>query len=285
MEFREVLYATDGPIATVTLNRPQYRNAQSYRLLDELDAALELAVADHAVKVIIVTGAGENFSSGHDLGTPEGIAYREELGLVDSGIGYYTSFRKYNLDLTAKWRNLAKPTIAMVRGYCIFGGWMIASAMDIVFADETARFLPGLVEYFSIPWDVGHRKAKELIFESRFIDATEAAELGFVGKVFATGDLERETREYALRVAEQSHYFLRIAKLAVNKMQDAQGYSQSVEAAFADYLVVANPRGGTPDERRVPGARRLAGVELALRGMRGQRPGQPNAEKVESSGA
>ena len=273
MELKEVRYAVDGPVATVTLDRPQYRNAQSYRLLDELDAALDRAVADHEVKVVIVTGAGAHFSSGHDLGTPESIAYREEIGVGDAGIAFYEAFRKYNLDLTAKWRNLAKPTIAMVRGYCIYGGWMIASAMDFIFADESARFLAGLVEYFSIPWDVGHRKAKELLFESRFIDAHEAERLGFVNRVLSAADLEAETRNYALRVAEQSHYFLRIAKLAVNKMQDTQGYSSSVEAAFADYLVVANPRGGSPDDRRVPGVRRLGGVDLALRGERGDRPG------------
>jgi enoyl-CoA hydratase len=273
MEPTDVLYETDGPLAVVTLNRPRYRNAQSYRLLDQLDDALQRAAADHEVKVIIVQGAGEHFSSGHDLGTPESIAYREEIGVSDSGIGYYEAFRKYNLELTLKWRNLPKPTIAMVRGYCIYGGWMIASAMDLIFAAEDARFLAGLVEYFSIPWDVGHRKAKELLYESRFIDAAEARELGFVNRVLPAADLERETFDYARRVAEQSHYALRMAKLAVNKMQDAQGYSSSVEAAFADYLVAANPRGGNPEDRRVPGVRRLSGVDLALRGERGERPG------------
>lgn len=273
MELTDILYETDGPLAIVTLNRPRYRNAQSYRLLDQLDAALQRGVADHEIKIIVVQGAGDHFSSGHDLGTPDSIAYREEIGVSDSGIGYYEAFRKYNLDLTLKWRNLPKPTIAMVRGYCIYGGWMIASAMDFIFASEDARFLAGLVEYFSIPWDVGHRKAKELLFESRFIDAAEARELGFVNRVLPAADLERETFDYARRVAEQSQYALRMAKLAVNKMQDAQGYSSSVEAAFADYLVAANPRGSTPEDRRVPGVRRLGGVDLALRGERGERPG------------
>ena len=277
MELTEVLYETDGPVAIVTLNRPQYRNAQSYRLLDELDSALERAVADNTVKIIIVKGAGEHFSSGHDLGTPEGLAYREEIGVGDSGIGYYEAFRKYNLDLTFKWRNLHKPTIAMVHGYCIFGGWMIASAMDLVFASEDAHFLAGLVEYFSIPWDVGTRKAKELLFESRFIDAAEAHELGFVSRVYAPEELERETLAYARRCAENSQYSLRMSKLAVNKTQDAQGYSSAVEAAFADYLVAANPRGGRQEDRRVPGMRRLGGVDLALRGQKGQRPGLANA--------
>jgi len=267
MEFSEVTYDTDGPIATVTLNRPRYRNAQSYRLLDELDAALDRAVADHEVKVIIVTGAGDHFSSGHDLGTPESVAYRKEIGVGESGIGFYEAFRKYNLDYTLKWRNLAKPTIAMVRGYCIYGGWMIAAAMDLVFASPDARFLAGQVEYFSIPWDVGPRKAKELLFESRFIGAEEAAALGFVNRVIPGEALERETLAYARRVAESAHGALRMAKLAVNKIQDLQGFSASMEAAFADFLVMAQ-MGGHP--RKPAPNRRLGGVELALRKERGE---------------
>jgi hypothetical protein len=94
-----------------------------------------------------------------------------------------------------------------------------------------------------------------------------------VSRVFAPADLERETLAYAQRCAENSHYSLRMSKLAVNKTQDAQGYSSAVEAAFADYLVSANPRGGRPDGGRVPGVRRLGGVDLALRGQKGQRPG------------
>ena len=189
----DVLYATEGPIARVTLNRPRYHNAQSYALLDELDEALDRAVADGDVRVIVVTGAGPHFSSGHDLGTPESVADRQARGITEDGLGFYEPFRKYNNDLTLKWRNLPKPTIAMVRGYCIYGGWMIAAAMDVVFASEESLFLPGFVEWFSIPWDIGARKAKELIFESRFLTAAEAHELGFVGRVFSAGALERET--------------------------------------------------------------------------------------------
>ncbi|MGI8926807.1 MAG: enoyl-CoA hydratase-related protein, partial [Tepidiformaceae bacterium] len=166
-DFHDVRYETDGPVARVTLDRERYHNAQSYRLLDELDAAFDLAMADAAVKVVVVTGAGKHFSAGHDLGTPEQLEMRQRRAIPDAGIEEYDSFRRYNYDLTIKWRNLPKPTIAMVRGYCIFGGWMIAASMDLVFAAPDAKFLAGLVEYFSIPWDVGARKAKELLFESR----------------------------------------------------------------------------------------------------------------------
>ena len=136
----EVLYEVRDTTAVVTLNRPRYKNAQSWALLDGLDAALDRAVTDDAVKVIVVRGAGDHFSSGHDLGTPEQRADREARGVPDQGIEFYDNFRKYNLDLTVKWRNLQKPTIAMVRGWCIYGGWMIAAEAltlyGIFFADK-----------------------------------------------------------------------------------------------------------------------------------------------------
>jgi len=230
-------------------------------------------MADDTIRVAVVRGEGPHFSSGHDLGTPEQAEDRERRGIPDGGLAFYDNFRKYNYDITHKWRNLPKPTIAMVRGYCIYGGWMIAAAMDLIFASEDALFLAGLVEYFSIPWDVGTRKAKELLFESRFISATEARDFGFVNRVYPADRLDPETLAYARRVAENSPAALRLSKLAVNKTQDIQGYSSAVEAAFADYLVLMSTRGVA----RTEGERRLAGVDLALRGLRGERAGQGGA--------
>src|SRR4051812_10903998 len=80
MGFEEIIYSAEDGVAQIVLNRPQYRNAQGYRMLDEIDAAFGLAGADEAVKVVIVRGSGGVFSTGHDLGTPEGMAYRNALG-------------------------------------------------------------------------------------------------------------------------------------------------------------------------------------------------------------
>ncbi len=267
----EVRYERQGPVALLTLDRTRYHNAQSFKLLDDLDRQLDRAMADDRVRVAVLRGAGRHFSSGHDLGTPEQQADLEARGLTEwVGLDWYEAFRWYNLDNTVKWRNLPKPTIAMVHGYCIFGGWMIAAAMDLIFAAPSARFLASLFETFTVPWDIHPRKAKELLFESRFIDAEEARELGLVNRVYPDADLERETLAYAERVAENDPTALRMGKLAVNKAQDAMGYSANVEAAFADYLVARGIRGGA----RVEGGRRLEGVDLALRGQRGGRPGQ-----------
>lgn len=271
MDLHDVRYEVDGAVATITLDRPRYHNAQSWRLLDDLDAALARAMAAPEVKVVIVRGEGEHFSAGHDLGTPEQIDDRQRRAVPDAGVDEYDNFRLYNLDYTLKWRNLPKPTIAMVRGYCIYGGWMIAAAMDLIFASPDALFLAGLVEYYSIPWDVGVRKAKELLFESRFITADEALAAGFVSRVIPADRLQEETMGYARRVAENSHMALRFAKLATNKAQDLMGYTNGMEAGFHDYLVAARLGG---EQRRVEGVRRLKGVDLAVRGRRGERAGQ-----------
>lgn len=269
MDFHDILYTTDGPIGVITLNRPGYRNAQGYRMLDEIDQAFEQAMRDETVRVVVVRGAGGVFSTGHDLGTPEDIEYRRSLGLKQ-GIRLYDQFKRYNLDLLLRWRNLPKPTIAMVEGYCIYAGWMLAAAMDVVFAAEDAEFLAGFVEYMSIPWDIGVRRAKELCFESRFITAAEARDYGFVNRVLPAAELQRETFAWARRVAENSPEALRFAKIQMNKAQDAQGFTQALEDSLGDYQAMMYLP-GMP--HRMEGQRRLHTVDLAIRGRRGERFG------------
>ena len=269
MDFKDILYRADGPVATITLNRPEFRNAQSYALLQEVDDAFTLATRDASVRVIVVRGSGGTFSAGHDLGTPDAAAQRREPGLER-----YNDFKKYNLDVLLRWRNLPKPTIAMVEGYCIFAGWMLAAAMDVVFAADDALFLAGFVEYMSIPWDIGIKRAKELCFESRFISAAEAAEYGFVNRVYAPAELERETYAWANRVAENNPVTVRFAKVQMNKAQDMQGYSNHLEDGLGDYLAMTSMGGNG----RVEGQRRLEPVDLAVRYRKGDRYGlQPPA--------
>jgi enoyl-CoA hydratase len=269
-DFQDIRYEIDGPLGVITLDRPGYRNAQSYRMLDEIDAAFALAKADAAVRVVIVRGAEGVFSTGHDLGTPEALAYREALG-AKPGIEVYDQFKRYNLDMVLAWRNFPKPTIAMVEGYCIYAGWMLAAAMDVVFAGEDAEFLAGVVEYMSIPWDIGVRRAKELCFESRFISAEEAQRYGLVNRVLPKADLERETFAWARRVAENSPEVLRFAKIHMNKAQDAQGFSQALEDSLGDYQAMMHLPGV---DLRLTGERRMLAVDLAVKGKRGERYGQ-----------
>ena len=119
------------------------------------------------------------------------------------------------------------------------------------------------------------RRAKELCFESRFITAEEAARYGFVNRVLPKADLERETYAWAGRVAENSAEALRLAKVQMNKAQDAQGFTNALEDSLGDYMAMMWMPGSA---MRMEGERRLLTVDLAVRGRKGQRHGlQPTA--------
>ncbi len=236
-EYEQVRYEVEGRVAKVILDRPKYRNAQSRLLREEMDDAFDRAVEDRDVGVIVLSGAGESFSAGHDLGTPEELEDRERRPYEEGMRGNFERSVSTNVDNTLRWRELPKPTIAMVHGYCIYGGWMIASAMDLIFAADDAMFLGSNFQYFSTPWDIHPRKAKELLFEGRFVDGREAEELGLVNRVYPADRLEAETMAYAQRVAENDPFQLRMTKLAVNQAQEAQGFTGAIRAGHPLFLL------------------------------------------------
>jgi enoyl-CoA hydratase len=264
MKYRDIEYRIEDRVALVTTNRPRYRNAQSRRLLEELDHAFAAAVDDPAVRVIVLCGAGEHFSGGHDLGSPDELADRNERPLQAGLRGRYAHSREHYVDKTLRWRELPKPTIAAVQGYCIFAGWMVASAMDIVFASDDAMFLAANFQYFSIPWDVHPRRAKELLFESRFIDADEARDLGLVNRVFPRSALLDETLGYAQRIAANDPFQLRMIKLAVNQMQDQQGFAAHISSAHALHILSSEGEKDPDYALKVPEGRRRPMVERAF---------------------
>jgi enoyl-CoA hydratase len=266
MTYDTIIYEP-GAVARVMMNRPEYRNAQSRLMIEELDDAFFAAEADHDVKVVVFSGNGSCFSAGHDLGSPPEMADRERRGSPGNRAERYARSEELFLNATLRWRNLRKPTIAMVHGYCIFGGYMFAAAMDLVFASDDALFLPSQLQYFSAPWDLGVKKAKEVLFENRFLTAEEAKDMGFVNRVYARDDLERETLAYAGRVAENSGLGVRLLKFSINNAADIQGYSAAVTGAYHTY--VTNSSGFGQDEsgppRMAPGRRRLSGVGAAFK--------------------
>jgi len=275
MQFRDIEYQVDGHVARLTLNRPAVRNAQGRRLLEELDAAFEQAVGDAEVRVIVLCGAGEHFSAGHDLGSPEERSDRETRPVGTSLRERYAHSREQYVDKTLRWRGLPKPTLAAVQGYCIFGGWMIASAMDLIFAADDAMFLAGNFQYLSVPWDIHPRRVKELLFESRFIDAGEALALDLVNRVVPRARLLEETLEYAHRIARNDPFQLRMAKLAVNQMQDQQGFTSYISSAHAVHMLSLLGERDQDYALKVPEGRRRPMVERAFENYRlrkNQRP-------------
>jgi len=228
-------------------------------MLEELDSALRTAAKDPECGAIVLSGLGRAFSAGHDIGTEEDLEYKKQQGYAvhaDQGFTlWFEDMRKMYIEFCLAWRNLPKPTIAMVHGYCIFGGWMVAASMDIIFTAEDAQFLPGFVEYFSVPWDIGPRRAKEILFEHRFMTAQEAYSYGFVNRVFDSETLEKETMAYAERVAENYlsiPYWVRLCKFSINHMEETMGLNAEVESSFNNFCLmtatqdrtIASPREG-----------------------------------------
>ncbi len=242
--YSTLLQSQTGAVRTITTNRPDVLNAQSRLLLEELDDAFLRAADDPEVRVIILAGAGKHFSAGHDLGSPQEMEDQKKTALEPGFKGEYQRLWERFFENTMRWRDLPKPTIAQVQGYCIMGGMMIASACDIIIASEDAQFADRAVkwggshvQYFSMPWDFGPRKTKEYLFTGEFISAAEAEKAGLVNRVVPREKLEDETMALAQKIAERDPYALKLAKASVNETQDAQGWRQAMEGAFKNYML------------------------------------------------
>ncbi len=244
MSYSTLLTERIGAVLKITTNRPEVLNAQSRVLLEELDDAFKRAVNDDTVRVIILAGAGKHFSAGHDLGSPQEMADQKRTALEPGFKGEYRRIFERFFENTMRWRDLPKPTIAQVQGYCIMGGMMIASACDLIVASEDALFADRAVkwggahvQYFSMPWEVGPRKAKEYLFTGEFIKAAEAEKLGLVNRVVPREKLEEETMKLAQDIAQRDPFALKFAKASVNEMQNAQGWREAMEGAFKNYMM------------------------------------------------
>lgn len=228
----------DGRVALIAMARERYRNPLSRQMMEELVAAFDRADEDAGVRVIVLRGLGPTFSAGHDLGSPDAQAYRAEYE-AQSMAQRFGRTRAMDVEPHLHIRNIPKPTIAMVHGHCIYASWMLASAMDLVFAAEDTKFLATNFAYFSVPWDIGARRAKHLMFEGRFIDAREVMEYGFVQAVYPLDRLEEETLAYAARVAENDPFQLRLMKHSINQMQEVQGFTAHILSSYSDRMVRA----------------------------------------------
>ena len=259
-----VTYELIDHVAVITTNRPEQYNAQSRQLLEELDRLFAEAGSDPNVHVITLFGAGKHFSAGHDLGSADELADREARPIQAGVRGKFDHSREQFVEKSMRWRNVPKPTIAGVQGYCIFGGWIVASAMDIIYAAESAMFLAANFQFFTVPWDLHPRKAKELLYESRFIDAQEALSLDLVNHVVPDETLQDSVLDYASRIARNDPFQLRMMKMAVNQMQDTQGYHAHISAAHLMHVLSAEGEKDPDYALKVPDKKRRPMVERAF---------------------
>ncbi len=247
-ESTPILYETpEAGIARIVLNRPKTANAQDTALLYALNDAFDRAAHDEDIRVIILAANGKHFSSGHDLS--ERNSYRnmhdhETVGAIcgftcEGAEAQMSREEEIYLGFSERWRNIPKPTIAAVQGKCIAGGLMLAWPCDLIiatddasFTDPTVSFGVGGVEYFAHLWEVGARKAKEMLFTSDALSAEDALRLGMVNKIVPRDELESATLEMARKIAAKSRFALKLTKKAINAGQDAQGRELAMQNAF-----------------------------------------------------
>jgi len=229
-----ILYEVSDKVATITLNRPEVANVQNSELLDELDAAWTKAADDDEVAVILVRAEGKHFSAGHDM--KDGSSPAPEKITLE---WIYRSENRRYLEYTLRWRNIPKPSIAAVQGRCIAGGLMLCWPCDLIIAADDAKFsdpvvLMGIggVEYHGHTWELGARKAKEILFTGRPVTAEEAERTGMVNTVVPRAELDEQAREWANQIAQMPRFGLRQAKRAVNQTLDVQGFYAAVQSVF-----------------------------------------------------
>jgi enoyl-CoA hydratase len=243
-----VRYERCGATAIVTMDRPEYRNAQNSAMTYALDAAFAQAVDDDAVSVIVLAGAGDHFSAGHDIGSPgrdvdqsferKAVMWWDHVGRGGGDQRFAREMEVY-LGMCRRWREIPKPTVAMVQGACVAGGLMLAWCCDLVIAADDAFFadpvvrmgIPG-VEYFAHPWVMGPRFAKEFLFTGDRVPAARALALGMVNRVVPRAELESETLTLAERIATMPQFGLALAKKAVNQAEDLMGLRAGMDSVF-----------------------------------------------------
>ena len=252
----EIDYETDEPIlyevvdgvAWITMNRPTFNNAQNGQMTYALDDAFVRATNDDAVKCIVLAGNGKHFSAGHDIGTPGRDLHHEfDKRLIiaphtnkPAAELLYTREQEQYLGMCRRWRDVPKPTIAMVQGACIAGGLMLAWVCDLIVASDDAFFqdpvvplmgIPG-VEYFAHAYELPPRIAKEFLLLGERMPAARAEQFGMVNKVVPRDQLKEATAAWAAKLAAGSRLGNWLTKQAVNHVEELRGKRSAMDAVF-----------------------------------------------------
>lgn len=240
-------------VGRITLQRAEAANAQDYLMLSELNEAFDVAAGDTDVRVVVLAADGNHFSSGHDLRDQDpDMSGFPVVGTqchfdAPGAEGYMAREAEMYVGLCWRWRNLPKPTIAQVQGKVIAGGLMLVWPMDLIVCSEDATFSDPVVafgvnghEYFTHPFEVGARLAKDMLFTGRAITAAEALQHGMVSRVVPRDELERTTLELAAHIAKRPMFGLTLAKQSVNNTLDAMGMYTAIKSAFGLHHVGHN---------------------------------------------
>jgi enoyl-CoA hydratase len=226
MEYKNILFEVSEGIATITINRPKALNALNSDVMAELNDASLKCKTDEAIKVVILTGAGEkSFVAGADISQMAELRPQQAMEFMEAGIETFRSFEV-----------LPKPVIAAINGFALGGGVELAMSCDIRLASENARFgqpeiliglIPGWGGTQRLARLVGMGRAKEYIMAGGQIDAKRAYEIGLVNQVYPLDQLIPEARKLAKKMEGLPGFALKMAKHAINF-----GYDVSMDTAM-----------------------------------------------------
>mgnify|MGYP006297841523 CR=1 FL=1 len=221
----DVLYEVDDAIATITLNRPDARNAYSSQMADGVVDALDRAEEDAAVHVVLVTGAGDAFCAGGDL-----KAMRDKSGMfAGDPVELRDNYRKGLQRVPRRFDQFEKPVVAAVNGPAIGAGLDLALMCDIRVASDRAKFGSTFARVGLIPGDggayllqrvVGFAKAVELILTAKVIDADEALDIELVNRVVDHDQVQQQARQTAEQIASLPPKAVKMAKAALYRCVD-----------------------------------------------------------------
>jgi len=243
-----ILYEVVDGVAWITMNRPSFNNAQNGQMTYALDDAFQRATNDDSVKCIVLAGNGKHFSAGHDIGTPgRDLHFEFDKRLMfaphtnkPAAELLYTREQEQYLGMCRRWRDVPKPTIAMVQGACIAGGLMLAWVCDLIVASEDAFFqdpvnplmgIPG-VEYFAHAYELPPRVAKEFLLLGERMPAARAYNFGMVNKVVPRDELRAATEAWATKLAGQNRLGNWLTKQSVNHVEELRGKRSAMDAVF-----------------------------------------------------
>lgn len=242
----------------LTLDRPAKLNALSAPLIEQLMDALDAAIADPTVRVIVLEGAGRAFSAGYDL---------TEEGDIEGPV-QWRSLLKADVDATLRILDCPKPVIARIHGYALAGGLELAMACDLVIAAEGTQLGEPEIRYGSapvtllMPYLIGQKKTRELLLTGDLIDAVEAERIGLINRVVPMDRLDAEVDALADRLARTPPEVMGPTKLMLNRAMDAAGFRLAVEAGL-DLGAIVNAA-DTPEQREWDAIVKRDGLKAAL---------------------
>lgn len=228
-----VKYSTDGRVSLVTLARPEKLNAISGELMRGLIDAFRRAEADATTSVVVLRAEGRSFCVGYDVGGGFEIGGRWE----DPSLNWFDVLKEC-LDLELMPWQLAKPVIASVQGHVLGGGCELSLFCDLTIAADDTKFGEPEIRFsnsgpgFVLPWIVGPKRAREMLYFGDMIDAAKALEIGMINRIVPRDRLVEETLVYARRLAMVDAEALIMTKRALNRGLDAAGFRRAMEAGL-----------------------------------------------------